>query len=588
MKRNKHRRKRIIKRSKLAIILGILVIIFSLFIQAYNETKPAEANLTYTEFKNMLDNEKISKAQIISNSDTFTITDTDGNEYEVINPKYDDFRKDLLEQGVEIEVRKTSLASSISSVMVTIPVTIMMFIICLLLLQQMGRTTGSNFRLLKNEDTVTFDDVAGLKEIKTEVQFAIDTLKYHNELSNVGCRPTRGIILEGPPGTGKTLIAKAIAGEAKVPFISTSGSDFIEMFAGLGAARVRGLWQLASENAPCVIFIDEIDAVGRRRQSANSGAQMESNQTLNAILQKMDGLGNNSGILVIGATNMISDLDPALLRPGRFDKKIYVGPPKTKESRDEIIKLHLKNKVMEEDTEFDDVSKAMFGLTGAEIESTLNEAVMISIQNHRNGVINYSDIDEAVMKLRVSGVVVNNYTEKDRYVAAVHEAGHAIMNLILGRNVSKVSITAYSSGVGGVTVTDVDSKVNQFKFKSELTSDLKILLAGMIAERIIFGENSVGCSNDLERSTELAKSMVFKWGMTNNTLVNIDKLGENSVVQGKSEVEIEEVNVLLKSIANDTWNSLSERERDIRELADRLMKEETIINLDSKIFIDIN
>lgn len=572
-KKDKIRKKRVVKWTNILLVVGIVTLILTTFYNAIQQTKPADTSMSYTEFISKVKNNEVEKVTIIDTEQTFNVYLTTGEEFSVINPGNDEFKLQLLEMGVNIEVRESSIKSALITTILSIPMAVVTFAIAVMVFKYMGGTNTSLFKILKDDNDITFNDVAGMDDIKDEVSFAVDMLKNYKELFKAGARPTKGIILEGPPGTGKTLIAKAIAGEAKVPFISTSGSDFIEMFAGLGASRVRALWELASTNAPCVIFIDEIDAVGRRRQAANSGAQMESNQTLNALLQKMDGLDGSAGILVIGATNLIDDLDPALLRPGRFDKKIHIGAPKTKSSREEIINVHLKNKKLSPETSIEDIVKLMFGLTGAEIESALNEAVIISIRDNRSGEITTKDIDEAVMKLRVSGVIVNNYTEEDKYVAAVHEAGHAVMSILQGHKVSKVSIVAYSSGVGGVTIRDMDENFRQFKTKKDFEDEISILFSGKIAEEIVFGYSSIGCSNDLEKATEIATQMLGTFGMVSENIINVKGYGLN--VPDSFFDNVNRIELAILSRARDILYSHAD---EVRLLASKLVEQETILD----------
>ena len=572
-KKDKIRKKRVVKWTNILLVVGIVTLILTTFYNAIQQTKPADTSMSYTEFISKVKNNEVEKVTIIDTEQTFNVYLTTGEEFSVINPGNDEFKLQLLEMGVNIEVRESSIKSALITTILSIPMAVVTFAIAVMVFKYMGGTNTSLFKILKDDNDITFNDVAGMDDIKDEVSFAVDMLKNYKELFKAGARPTKGIILEGPPGTGKTLIAKAIAGEAKVPFISTSGSDFIEMFAGLGASRVRALWELASTNAPCVIFIDEIDAVGRRRQAANSGAQMESNQTLNALLKKMDGLDGSTGIIVIGATNLIDDLDPALLRPGRFDKKIHIGAPKTKSSREEIINVHLKNKKLSPETSIEDIVKLMFSLTGAEIESALNEAVIISIRDNRSGEITTKDIDEAVMKLRVSGVIVNNYTEEDKYVAAVHEAGHAVMSILKGHKVSKVSIVAYSSGVGGVTIRDMDDNFRQFKTKKEFEAEISILFSGKIAEEIVFGCSSIGCSNDLEKATEIATQMLGTFGMVTENIINVKGYGLN--VPDSFFNNVNRIELAILSRARDILYSHAD---EVRSLASKLVEQETILD----------
>lgn len=583
-KRKKKRYKKPIKWETLLLVVGFIALMMLSVDQAYKKTIPNSGDINYSEFKQKIDNNEIKSANIIDSSDTFTILTTDGKEYSVINPKYDEFKKDLLESGIEISSSKSTLTEAIANVILAVPMTAVAFILIYFVTQSLGGQTTTLFKVFKPEDIITFDDVAGMSETKREVHFAVSQLKNVDKLKELGARPCRGIILEGPPGTGKTLLAKAIAGEAGVPFISTSGADFVEVFAGLGAARVRSLWSLAMTNAPCVLFIDEIDAVGRRRSGAGDGASTEANQTLNALLQRMDGLGTDSGIFVVGATNRISDLDPALLRPGRFDKHMFIGPPSSKEDRDEIINIHLKNKKVSSDFDFDGASKLMFGLSGAEIEQVLNEAVMVSIQYERDGVIETEDIDKAVMKLVSSGVSIKHTSDSDKEISAVHEAGHTIINLALNRKISKVSILPYSSGIGGMTIEDSDNKEDKrMKTRKELINDLKVLLAGREAEELLLGDTSIGCSNDIERATVLAFRVLNNFAMSDSRLINIMALSEVGINLVDTKDILNEVNGLLTECKFEVDKILSKNKDSLIKIKDELLRSETIIDIDTLV-----
>lgn len=570
-------RKRIIKWQSLAIGVGIFCVILSTILAAYNQSTAPETNLTYTEFMSKVDNGEIASASIIESQNFFTATDTDGNEYTIPNPDYDEFRKDLMTSGVDLEISKVSVFEAVSSAISSMPMLILLFIIIWYVLKTMGGQTTTLYKLYKAEDVITFADVAGMSEAKAEVQFAVSQIKNAKKLKELGTKPCKGILLEGPPGTGKTLLAKAIAGEAKVPFISTNGSDFIEMFVGLGAARVRALWELAELNAPCVLFIDEIDAVGRRRRGSGDGAAMEANQTLNELLGRMDGLSSSAGIFVVAATNRSDDLDPALLRPGRFDKKLYIGPPKTKKDRDEIVSLYMKNKKFNEDATLNAVSRLMFGFSGAEIEQVLNESVLVSLQEGRDGIVSLKDVDTAAMKLRTSGVMVEQSSDEDINISSVHEAGHAVMSCLLGRKASKVSIRAYNSGVGGVTIRDTDDIENQkILTKEELSNEIEVLLAGRMAEQLILGSSSAGCSNDIERATQLAYNMLFTFAMDDTSLINPDALSKLDVNFIDTTNRIDKVNKLLLDFNNKVKVALTEHLEAVKSLADRLKVEEDI------------
>lgn len=588
-KRPKKRYKKPIKFQTIAIWTGCICAIIICMINAYNTTAPASGDLSYLQFKDKLENSQVLEAEFIKSQETFKVTLADGTTYNVIDPDHDEFRKELLEEGVMIQVRQQTADEALRSVLATVPYMILIFVFMWYILKSVGGQTTTLFKILKPEDIVTFDDVAGMSETKKEVEFAVSQLKNRNKLKEIGARPCKGIILEGPPGTGKTLLAKAIAGEAGVPFISTSGADFVEMFVGLGAARVRNLWELALTNAPCVIFIDEIDAVGKRRSSASDAASTEGNQTLNALLQRMDGLGVGTGIFVVAATNRIQDLDPALLRPGRFDKHLYVGPPRSKKDRDEVINVHMKGKKFDEKFDFDSASKLMFGLSGAEIEYVMNESALVSLQRGGEGIITVDDIDKAVMKLRASGVATTHTSESDREITAIHEAGHAIMSLALGRKVSKVSIMPYSSGIGGMTVEDTDDKEDKrMKTKTELQNDIKVLLAGREAEKILLGDTSIGCSNDIERASVIAFNIVNSFAMTDDKLVNVMALAEVGINLFDTKGIISDMNDILKVCNDDVNKVLTEHKDKLKKLSDILLRDETIIDVDFAILEENN
>ena len=581
-KPNKHKKryKKPIKVTTLCIVVGCIMTVALNTWNAFKDSAPADSDISYVQFQEYLADGKVVSAEVIDSRDTFNIKLDDGEKYAVINPDYDEFRKELLESGVSIEVSKVSADEAITNALASTPILILTFILMWFIAKSVGGQTTTLFKVLKPEDIITFDDVAGMSETKEEVKFAVSQLKNAKKLKELGARPCKGIILEGPPGTGKTLLAKAIAGEAGVPFISTSGADFVEMFVGLGASRVRALWELALTNAPCVIFIDEIDAVGRRRTGGGDGASLESNQTLNALLQKMDGLGVGDGVFVVAATNRIEDLDPALLRPGRFDKKLFVGAPKTKKDRDEIVKVHMRKKKFTEDFDFDKASKLMFGLSGAEIEQVINEAVMISVADNRDGVVSTKDIDEATMKLRASGVAVKHASEDDRNISAVHEAGHAVVSMSLGRKISKVSIMPYSSGIGGLTIEDTDDKENKrLKTRKEIYDDIKVLLAGREAEQLILGDTSIGCSNDIERASVLAFTIVNNFAMRDDTLINVMALREVGLHLADTKEMVSEANQILLSCQDEVRKILDENRDKVEELKDRLLAEETVIDL---------
>ena len=349
------------------------------------------------------------------------------------------------------------------------------------------------------------------------------------------------------------------------------------MFVGVGAARVRSLFELASSNVPCIVFIDEIDCLGKRRKGGD-GASQDHNQTLNSLLQKMDGLNKFNGIMVIGATNRKDDLDAALLRPGRFDKHYYIGAPTNKNDRDELVKLYLDNKKLDSEVTLEKASKLLVGLSGAEVEEALSSAVYVSLQNDRKGVIKLSDIDEAVMQLYTGGIKEDNIGDIDEKITAIHEAGHALVTLLLGIPVSKVSIEPYTGGIGGVTMRDIDIiGDNKLKLKSDYDNDLMIALAGKCAEEIEFGEHTQGCSNDLEKATKTIYEMITADGFNEESLLNQNVLMENGLQSGVNDEIIRVCNNKLFEYNEQTMKILNDNKTLLYKLRDKLLNEKVIV-----------
>ena len=563
-KKKGHKKRRIIDLHAVAVVVAMILFFVIAAYNAVTKTMPRDGSIVYNELLEMINNGDVAAIGVVAGKDTMTVILKDGREVTAVNPRYDEFRKDMLEKGVHLITQEMSEFDALTAIISLVPTLALCGVFIIYFMRMMNITGRHSFQVLDNGGNVTFDDIAGMENIKDEVETAIETLVSAQKLPSVGARPVRGVLLEGEPGSGKTMIAKAIAGEAKVPFISAAGSDFVEMFIGVGAARIRNLWKIAELNAPCVIFIDEIDALGKNRTSQHE----ESNRTLNALLQKMDGLGTTSGILVIGETNLASELDPALLRSGRFDKKIHVPGARTREERRGIIDIHLKNKIVDKELDMDRVVSITNSLSGADIENVLNDAVLISLSNDGGGVIKFNFIEKAVLKLRTSGVESNtNYNDDDKKVVAVHEAGHAVVAKLLGRNVNFVSIKGYSSGVGGLTQTDLDSE-RLFRTKEEYLGDIKMLLGGMVAEEVINGVSTPGCSNDLEKATKLAKKIRFNWGMT-DSLVSIS----GDMLSDDMRKEIDE---LLREQKDKTIEMVKENKDKIIELTDILIRDEVV------------
>ena len=368
---------------------------------------------------------------------------------------------------------------------------------------------------------ITLKDVAGLKEEKEELEEIVEFLKNPGKFTKVGARVPKGVLLEGPPGTGKTMLAKAIAGEANVPFFSISGSDFVEMFVGVGASRVRDLFEDAKKNAPCIVFIDEIDAVARRRGTGMGGGHDEREQTLNQLLVEMDGFGVNEGIIVMAATNRVDILDPAIMRPGRFDRKVHVGRPDIG-GREEILKVHAKNKPLAEDVDLKQIAQTTAGFTGADLENLLNEAAIVAAKENRSYIIQ-KDIKESFLKVGVGPEKKSRIiTEKEKKITAYHESGHAILFHVLPDvgPVYTVSIIPTGGGAAGYTMP-LPERDEMFDTKGRMLQQIIVSLGGRVAEELIFDDITTGASQDIKQATELAKAMVTKYGFSENVgLIN--------------------------------------------------------------------
>ena len=380
----------------------------------------------------------------------------------------------------------------------------------------------------------TFKDVAGLDEEKEDMSEIVDFLKNPKKYSELGARIPKGVLLEGPPGTGKTLLAKAVAGEAGVPFFSISGSDFVEMFVGVGASRVRDLFEDAKKNAPCIVFIDEIDAVARKRGSGLGGGHDEREQTLNQMLVEMDGFGTNEGIIVLAATNRVDILDPAILRPGRFDRKVLVGRPDVK-GREEILKVHVRNKPLSDDVDLHEIARTTAGFAGADLENLMNEAAICAAKKDQK-FIKKEDVDKSFVKIGIGGEKKSRLVpEKERRITAYHEAGHAILFHLLSEvgPVHMVSIIPNGRGAGGYTMP-LPENDNVFNTKKKMLQDIQVSFGGRIAEEIIFGDITTGASQDIKQATQVAQAMVVKYGMSDAVgLINYEVDSGEEVFLGR-------------------------------------------------------
>jgi cell division protease FtsH len=571
----------IIKPKQVLIILVFIGMVASELYDVVTGTVKTSGDITLQEFYDMIDSGDVESVTVNKESELLYIKATNGNTYKAVNPKNDTFILDLASQGIEIELQQKTLLSSLLPFLISLPMLLLFIILITYLVDYLTASTDSVFELLKNKNNeVTFDDIKGMSDTKRELQFVINQMQNYDELKQLGARPCRGIMLYGPPGNGKTMLAKAIAKESGVNFINACGSDFVQMFVGLGAARVRSLWATAEANSPCIIFIDEIDTLGMKRsQKGGSGAETEYNQTLNALLQKMDGLKDGKEILVIGATNRKDTIDEALLRPGRFDRHYYVGKPKSKADREEIVQFYLDKKKCNEDVTVEKAAKLMKGLSGAEIEQVLNEAVMLSLMNDREGLISLRDIDEAAMETLCGGVKDEHKTQVDKNIVSVHESGHALVSLLLGSNVEKISIVPYSSGVGGITCSSNEDDERQLILKSEQINHIKIALGGMIAEDVYFGEHSGGCSNDLEKATQMIYSMLTEQGQSDKTIINENVLVGLGAKQSVSSDTVKECNELLLRYKKECKELLENNKDRLERLKEMMLERETIVDL---------
>ena len=442
------------------------------------------------------------------------------------------------------------------------------FLFMMMNAQQAGGGNGkmmnfgkSRAKMTLGDKSVTVAQVAGLKEEKEELEEIVDFLKEPGKYTGVGARIPKGVLLEGPPGTGKTLLAKAVAGEAGVPFFSISGSDFVEMFVGVGASRVRDLFEEAKHNAPCIVFIDEIDAVARRRGTGMGGGHDEREQTLNQLLVEMDGFGVNEGIIVMAATNRVDILDPAILRPGRFDRKVAVGTPDIG-GREEILKVHAKNKPLGDDVNLQQIAQTTAGFTGADLENLLNEAAIIAAKENRS-FIAQKDIKRAFIKVGIGAEKKSRIiSDKEKKITAYHEAGHAILFHVLPDVGPVYTVSIIPTGVGAAGYTmPLPEKDEMFATKSRMLQDIMVSLGGRIAEEIIFGDITTGASSDIKKATKTARRMVTRYGMSDHIGVICYDDDDDEVFIGKdlahakahSEEISGEIDKEVKSIIDDCY-----------------------------------
>ena len=568
------------------VLLIVLAILLGLTIYLMQNNKDSEENtIAYTDLIKEISYGNIEKVEMTVGSTTVKVKQKNVEEEKTaIVPDTESFItliQQKIEEGNELELiqKPKSVIAQIPSVIISLlPTAIMLALFIMIFkLQGLGEK-GKVYDDTERKTKVKFEDVAGLEEEKEELIEIVDFLKRPEKYTKMGAKIPRGVLLYGKPGTGKTLIAKAIAGEANVPFISMSGSEFIEMFAGLGASRVRKLFEKARKLSPCIVFIDEIDAIGSRRTS-NSGAETENNQTLNQLLVEMDGFSSEETIIVLAATNRPEMLDKALLRPGRFDRQITIPTPDLK-GRLEILKIHSKDKRISDDVNLESIAEDTAGFTGAELANILNEAAILATKNKHEG-IEKDDIEEAVKKVTV-GLEKRTrvISDKDKRLTAYHEAGHAVVSRYLPTQTDVKEVSIIPRGVaGGYTMYKSDED-KYYISKTEMQEKLIALLGGRAAEKLVLDDISTGASNDIEVATKIARDMVTKYGMSDN-LGPID-------FQGKEPYEMQmfgenigdkigqEVKRLIDTAYNDAQTLLKEHRDKLDAIATVLLEKEKI------------
>ena len=591
---------------------GAVFLVFVIFLFAAlwftNQFDQREKEITWKNFQQLVQNDKIESVEVNQNKSVPTgrveITLKGDDDSDKIRYLYvsdvNEIQDYLKEQNVEYTMPDIPQDSWAATTFLPVILTLGGVFLLFGLMNRQGGGANSkamNFgksraRLSTDRDKkVTFAQVAGLEEEKEELEEIVDFLKSPKKYIQVGARIPKGVLLVGPPGTGKTLLAKAVAGEAGVPFFTISGSDFVEMFVGVGASRVRDLFEEAKKNAPCIIFIDEIDAVARRRGTGMGGGHDEREQTLNQLLVEMDGFGVNEGIIVMAATNRVDILDPAILRPGRFDRKVMVGRPDIK-GREEILKVHTRNKPLAPDVNLKTIAKTTVGFTGADLENLVNEASLLAARANRKAIIK-EDIEEATIKViagpeKKSRVV----TEREKRLTSYHEAGHAVCTYHCPTQDKVHQVSIIPRGMAGGFTMSLPEHDKSYVSKTEMKENIVTLLGGRVAEKLILEDISTGASNDIERATAIARNMVTKYGFSDKLGPMVYGTDQNEVFLGRdfnssknySENVAAEIDAEMREIIEEGY----ERAKDLLEqnmdqlhlLAKYLMKYEKIDDVD--------
>ena len=577
------------------IVLYLLIIAaFVIAIDAFSGQSANKSELSYTGFIQQVQQKKVESVTI-TNDHGIKGKLKNGTEFNSYAPSDETLIKTLQDNGVEITAAPPEQPAWWMSLLGSaIPIIILVVLFFFIMQQTQGgggrvMNFGKSRAKLMGEGNVkvSFKDVAGAEEAKQELEEVVEFLKDPGKFTTIGAKIPKGVLLAGPPGTGKTLLAKAVAGEAGVPFFTISGSDFVEMFVGVGASRVRDLFTQAKKNAPCIIFIDEIDAVGRQRGAGLGGGHDEREQTLNQLLVEMDGFGANEGIITIAATNRPDILDPALLRPGRFDRQVIVGRPDLR-GREAILKVHARNKPLADDVDLKTIAKKTPGFTGADLNNLLNEAALLAARLNKK-VITMAEVEEASEKVsmgpeRRSHIV----SDKDRKLTAYHESGHAIVAHLLPHADPVHKVTIIPRGAAGGYTMMLPTEEQNYKTKSQLLADIRVALGGRIAEALILDEISTGASGDLQSVTNTARAMVTRWGMSDELGPIVFGEQQEQVFLGKNlghernyseEIAAKidsEIHRIVEEAYKDVTKLLSENEKFLHDMANALLEEETI------------
>ena len=577
------------------IVLYLLIIAaFVIAIDAFSGQSANKSELSYTGFIQQVQQKKVESVTI-TNDHGIKGKLKNGTEFNSYAPTDETLIKTLQDNGVEITAAPPEQPAWWMSLLGSaIPIIILVVLFFFIMQQTQGgggrvMNFGKSRAKLMGEGNVkvSFKDVAGAEEAKQELEEVVEFLKDPGKFTAIGAKIPKGVLLAGPPGTGKTLLAKAVAGEAGVPFFTISGSDFVEMFVGVGASRVRDLFTQAKKNAPCIIFIDEIDAVGRQRGAGLGGGHDEREQTLNQLLVEMDGFGANEGIITIAATNRPDILDPALLRPGRFDRQVIVGRPDLR-GREAILKVHARNKPLADDVDLKTIAKKTPGFTGADLNNLLNEAALLAARLNKK-VITMAEVEEASEKVsmgpeRRSHIV----SDKDRKLTAYHESGHAIVAHLLPHADPVHKVTIIPRGAAGGYTMMLPTEEQNYKTKSQLLADIRVALGGRIAEALILDEISTGASGDLQSVTNTARAMVTRWGMSDELGPIVFGEQQEQIFLGKNlghernyseEIAAKidsEIHRIVEEAYKDVTKLLSDNEKFLHDMANALLEEETI------------